>query len=84
MSTPQRPDTNLTVGPTPAPGRAGGMAHGGHSWMMIACCVPMLVIAVVLVASGVAGVGFLFGAVMCTLMMAMMMGGMGHGNQGRR
>ena len=51
--------------------------QGGHGrWMMIACCIPMLVIAVALVATGVAGVGFIFAAVMCTLMMAMMMGGM--------
>ncbi len=37
------------------------------------CCIPMLVIAIVLVATGVAGVGFIFGAVMCTATMAMMM-----------
>jgi hypothetical protein len=47
----------------------------GH-WAMIACCIPMLVIAVVLVATGVAGPGFIFAAVMCTAMMAMMMRGM--------
>jgi hypothetical protein len=47
--------------------------HAGHGWMMIACCIPMLVIAIVLVATGVAGVGFIFAAVMCTAMMAMMM-----------
>jgi len=50
--------------------------HGGHSWMMIACCIPMLVIAVALVATGVASPGFLFVALMCTAMMAMMMRGM--------
>jgi len=44
-----------------------------HGWMMMICCVPMLVIAIVLVATGLAGVGFIFGAVMCTAMMAMMM-----------
>lgn len=53
--------------------------HVGHSWMMIACCIPMLVIALVLVATGVVNASFLFFAVMCTLMMAMMMRGMGHG-----
>jgi len=57
--------------------------HGGHSWMMIACCVPMLVIAVALVATGVAGVGFIFAAVMCTLMMALMMRGMHGGGEGK-
>jgi hypothetical protein len=45
--------------------------------MMIACCVPMLVIALVLVLTGVVPVGFLLVAVACTVMMAMMMGGMG-------
>ena len=60
--------------PTPHRGR------GGHGWMMIACCVPMLVIAVVLVATGVVNGGFLVVAVMCTLMMALMMRGMSHDN----
>lgn len=55
-------------------GNDGG--HGGHSWMMIACCIPMLVIAIVLVATGVAGAGFIFAAIMCTAMMWMMMRGM--------
>ena len=47
----------------------------GH-WMMIACCVPMLVIAVVLVATGVVGAGFIVVAVACFAMMAVMMAGM--------
>ena len=62
--------------------REGG--HGGHGWMMIACCIPMLVIAAVLVATGVASPGFLLVAVACTAMMAMMMRGMGHGGSGGR
>ena len=53
--------------------------HGGHGWMMIACCIPMLAIAVILVATGAASPAFLVIAVGCTLRMAMMMGGMGHG-----
>ena len=64
-------------------GDAGGhgdhAAHGGHGWMMIVCCIPMLIIAIVLVATNVVGVGFLFVALMCTAMMAMMMRGMNHG-----
>lgn len=40
--------------------------------------VPMLVIGVVLVATGVVGGSFLFLAVGCTVMMAMMMRGMHH------
>lgn len=50
--------------------------HRGHSrWMMVACCVPMLVIAALLVAAG-AGVGLLIIAVACTAMMLAMMFGM--------
>jgi hypothetical protein len=56
---------------TPQHDKGGG--HGGHGWMMIACCIPMLVIAIVLVATGVAGTGFIFAAIMCTAMIAMMM-----------
>jgi hypothetical protein len=53
--------------------------HGGHSWMMIACCIPMIVIAIALVATGVASPGFLLAAAACTAMMALMMRGMDHG-----
>ncbi len=54
-------------------------AKAGHGRrMMIACWVPMLAITLVIAASG-AGFGFLVLAVMCTAMMAMMMGGMSHG-----
>ena len=52
----------------------------GHSWMMIACCIPMLVIAIVLVAAGVVSASFLFVALGCTAMMAFMMRGMSHGD----
>ena len=57
----------------------GGMTHAGHGWMMIACCIPMLIIAIALVATGVVGAGFIFVAVMCTAMMWLMMRAMGHG-----
>jgi hypothetical protein len=50
--------------------------------MMVACCIPMLVIAVLLVATGAASPGFLVVALGCTAMMALMMRGMDHG--GRR
>jgi hypothetical protein len=65
-------------------GAAARGSHGGHGWMMIACCIPMLVIAGVLVATGAASPGFLIAAVGCTLMMALMMRGMGHGGGDRR
>jgi hypothetical protein len=52
----------------------GEKKSGGHArWLMIACCIPMLVIAIALVATGVVGAGFIVVAVMCTVMMAMMM-----------
>jgi hypothetical protein len=58
-------------------------AHGGHGWMMIACCIPMLVLAVILVATGIASAGFLLAALACTAMMAMMMRAMGGTTSGR-
>ena len=58
--------------------------HGdaGHGWLMIACCIPMLAIAVALVAAGVVGVGFILVALVCTAMMAVMMRGMSHEDGG--
>ena len=53
--------------------------HSGHRWM-IACCIPILVVAVMLVATGVVGAGLIFGATMCTVMMAMMMAMMSGGS----
>ena len=59
-------------------GKPGG--HSSHGWMMAAMCIPIVLIAIVLVATGVASASFLFAAIACTammgLMMAMMMGGM--------
>ncbi len=57
--------------------------RAGHNWMMIACCIPMLVIAGLLVATGVAGAGVILAAVLCTAMMWMMMRGMSHGGGDR-
>ncbi len=59
---------------------SSGHRKGGHGWMMIACCIPMLVIAVALVATGVVGSGFLVAAIACTVMMAVMMRGMSGGD----
>lgn len=61
-----------------ANGTGDHVEHGGHGWMMIACCIPMLLIAVLLVATGAASVGFLGAAIGCTVMMALMMRGMDH------
>jgi hypothetical protein len=65
---------NQSQSRTPAPtGR-----HGGHSWMMMICCIPMVAIAIALVATGVVGAGFLLGAGLCVAMMALMMRAMDH------
>ncbi len=61
----------------------GHGGHGGHGLMMLICCIPMLLIAVGLIVTGVAGAGVLVPAILCTLMMALMMRAMpggGHGN----
>jgi hypothetical protein len=59
-------------------------AHGGHGWMMIVCCIPMLAIAGLLFLTGVAGSGIIFSALLCTAMMTAMMFAMpgGHGGHG--
>ena len=55
--------------------RHGG--HMGHGLLMIVCCIPILVIAIVLVATGVASASFLFAVFACTVMM----GGMSRGGK---
>ena len=67
---------------TEQPGVTEGHAgHGGHGLMMLVC-IPMILLAVALVASGAAGSGVIVGALLCTAMMAVMMlampGGHGH------
>lgn len=57
--------------------------HRGHGWMMITCCIPMLAIAGILVATGAVGPFFPAAAVGCTLMTATMMGGMNHGGDSK-
>lgn len=66
---------NLDHDTSPQSEQKGGHEGHGH-WIMIACCVPMLAIAIALVATGVVGAGFILVAVMCTAMMAAMMIGM--------
>ena len=72
----QHDNTTRRDQPT-ASSRAGHV--GRHGWMMIACCIPMLIIAGALVATGVVRPSFLIIALACTAMMAFMMRGM-HGS----
>jgi hypothetical protein len=50
-----------------------GGSRWGHHLMMLACCVPMLVVVGALVATGAAGTGAIVYALICTAMMAGMM-----------
>ncbi len=50
--------------------------HGGHGWLMIVCCLPMLLIAGVLVATGLASSSLLLAALLCAVVMALTMRGM--------
>lgn len=61
----------------------GGRAGHGHGWMMIACCIPMLAIAIALVAIGVVGPVFILVALVCTALMAFMMRGASRGDDGK-
>jgi len=54
-----------------------GAGGSRHRWMMIACCIPMLIVAVALIASGTVGIGSLVFALACLGMMAVMMFSMG-------
>ncbi|MHB1773114.1 MAG: hypothetical protein ACYCST_15500 [Acidimicrobiales bacterium] len=62
----------------------GHDGHRGHHWMMMACCVPMVIIVLALVATGTVSVGFILFAVLCVGMMALMMRGMDHGSGHQR
>ncbi len=52
------------------------IGHGGHRWMMLACCIPMLLVVGALVLTGVASGSAILYALVCVAMMA----GMGHGS----
>lgn len=58
----------------------GGQASHRHGWMMIICCVPMLVAVVALAALGVISPGFVAIAVACAVLMGLMMAGMSGGD----
>ena len=60
-------------GPDSDEGLRTSRRHGGHRLMMIACCIPMLVIAGILVGTGVAGTGAVLFAVVCLGAMTLMM-----------
>ena len=62
------------------PDHAERAGHGRHHWMMIACCIPMIIIVLALVAAGTISIGFVLFAVACVGMMVLMMRAMDHGS----
>ena len=68
----------------PDSSHSGHGGHGGHGLMMMVCCIPMLVIAGLLVLTGVAGSGIIVTALLCTAMMAAMMFAMPGGHGGHK
>lgn len=61
----------IQVGDQQAPGHHG--PGSGHRWMMIACCIPMVVVVAALIVTGVAGLGAAIYAVVCLALMLPMM-----------
>lgn len=78
---PESPATTETHHAAREPDGGAHGAHGGHGLMMIACCIPMLVIAGLLFVTGAAGSGIIFTALLCTAMMAAMMFAMPSGHK---
>ncbi|MDA3644322.1 hypothetical protein LZ318_31080 [Saccharopolyspora indica] len=70
----------MTSSSGPEPG-TGGKHRGWWHWTMIVCCIPMLAIAIALVATGVVNAGFVLIAAGCVLMMILMMWGMTGGSE---
>lgn len=71
MTNEDRREPHLGDNSDPEHQSSGG--HSRHRWMMIVCCIPMLVIAVALIISGTVGIGSLVLALGCVGMMAAMM-----------
>jgi Flp pilus assembly protein TadB len=55
-----------------------------HRLLMFACCVPMLVVVGLLVATGTLGVWTAVAALLCVLLMPLLHGGGSHGHGGGR
>jgi hypothetical protein len=72
---PLQPTASPGPGTETAPGR-----HGGHHWMHLLMCAPMLLVVGYLVLTGRAGGGSIFYAVGCMAMMGVMMAMMNHGS----
>lgn len=60
-----------------------GQEAGGHShrWLMLACCIPMVLIVLGLLGTGAAGAGAIVFAAICVGMMALMMFAMPGGHK---
>ena len=67
------PVTGSSLAAQPQPGREKHERPWRHHLLMMAVCLPMVVIVGALVATGVVGAGAIAYAVLCTAMMAAMM-----------
>ena len=73
--------TTSTGAAPPKDAQPGHDRHGGgHGLMMLLMCAPMLVLVTFLVMSGAADASSFVVAAACMAMMAVMMRGMGHGD----
>jgi hypothetical protein len=72
---PLHPAASSEPGSEAAPGH-----HGGHHWMHLLMCAPMLLVVGFLVLTGRAGGGSIFYAVGCMAMMGVMMAMMNRGS----
>ncbi len=77
----EKPDAEGRRGLQPREEGPHAAGHGSHRWMMIACCIPMVVIVAVLIATGAAGSGSLIYAAICVGAMALMMFAMPGGHK---
>ena len=79
------PTDSVPPAASPEPGTATAPGHhGGHHWMHLLMCAPMLLIVGYLLLTGRAGGGSIFYALACMAMMGVMMAIMNHtsGDQG--
>jgi hypothetical protein len=76
--------TTHSMQAAPPPEHDTHKAGHAHSWMMLACCVPMIVFALILFATGVINGSTLLFYAGFMILMTVMMGGMGHGAHGHK
>ncbi|MCB0906236.1 MAG: hypothetical protein KDB63_03845 [Nocardioidaceae bacterium] len=72
MSTDPRTGPSRLTGHVSHVSHDGHDGHRGHALMMLVCCIPMLAVAALLVATGTASTGAVVWVLGCVAMMAVM------------